>query len=210
MNEAVKNPNLKTMSKSKFPPLPRSFYARSPLKVAPDLLGKILCHEKKGTLTSGRIVEVEAYLGLEDPASHAYRGETPRTKIMFGPPGFVYVYFSYGSHFCMNLVTGKDGVASAVLIRALEPLEGVDIMKRRRKKQKLMDLTSGPGKLTKALGIQGKQNGLDITQKPLWIYEDRLSSSMKWARSPRVGVSRATKRLYRFYVKNSEFISRKG
>jgi DNA-3-methyladenine glycosylase len=189
-------------------PLARPYFARSALVVAPDLLGKILCHRKNGVLTSGRIVEVEAYLGSEDPASHAYYGRTPRNAVMFGPGGHAYVYFTYGNHFCMNVVTGEDGKASAVLIRALEPLEGIEVMKQRRKRNKETDLTSGPGKLTKALAIGRQLNGADLTREPLWISDD--GEKVEWIATPRIGISRAVSRPYRFLVKDSRFVSRKS
>lgn len=188
--------------------LKRSFFGRSPLIVAPDLLGKILVHSKNGIRTSGRIVEVEAYLGNQDPASHAYKRKTERNRVMFGPPGYAYVYFTYGSHFCMNVVTGNDGEASAVLIRALEPLEGVTAMKRRRKKTKEKDLTSGPGKLAQALGIDRKCYGLDLLKKPLWISEERSGNTYKVKRSPRIGIKQAVDLPYRFYLPDSDYLSR--
>ena len=189
--------------------LSRSFYARSALKVAPDLLGKVLCHVSGGVLTTGRIVEVEAYLGTADPASHAWRGPTERNRAMFGPPGHVYVYFTYGNHFCMNVVTGREGVASAVLIRALEPLEGIDLMRRRRGREALGDLTSGPGKLAQALGIDRAAYGLDLTQAPLWIEDDRLYPP-EWLATPRIGISAAIELPYRFVVAGSPFVSRRS
>ncbi|MFQ5700327.1 MAG: DNA-3-methyladenine glycosylase [Acidobacteriota bacterium] len=187
--------------------LPRSFYDRSALLVAPDLLGKILCHRRGGLLTSGRIVEVEAYLGEGDPASHAFRGPSRRNRAMFGPPGHAYVYFTYGNHFCMNVVTGPDGVASAVLIRALEPVEGIAAMRRRRGRTRIEDLTSGPGKLAQALGIDRDAYGLDLRREPLWICTDGLVPS-GCATGPRVGIRAATDRPYRFFLPDSPFVSR--
>ena len=187
--------------------VPRSFYARSPLHVAPDLLGKVLCRERRGVITSGRIVEVEAYLGADDPASHAHRGMTRRNQAMFGPPGHAYVYFTYGSHFCMNVVTGDDGIASAVLIRALEPLDGITAMKRRRGREVVSDLTSGPGKLCQALGIDSALYGHDLTGRPLWI-EDDGAAPPSHVRTPRIGISVATELPYRFLVPDSACVSR--
>lgn len=189
--------------------LPRNFYARSPLAVAPDLLGRILFRRKNGVVTSGRIVEVEAYLGSKDPASHAFRGLTPRNQVMFGPAGCAYIYFTYGNHFCMNVVTGKEGRASAVLIRALEPLDGIPTMKRRRRRSKLADLTSGPGKLTQALHIDRALNGEILIGNKLWISAGRNSSRVRWERTPRIGIREATDRLYRFAVSDSSFVSRR-
>lgn len=176
--------------------------------VAPDLLGKVLCHRRAGVLTSGRIVEVEAYLGESDPASHAYRGPTDRNRAMFGPAGRAYIYFTYGNHFCMNVVTDSEGVASAVLIRALEPLEGIEVMKRRRKGRPVTDLTSGPGKLTAALGIDRRAYGHDLTREPLWIRDDSEAPA-RWIRTPRIGIRRAADLPYRFAVTGSRFTSRR-
>jgi len=186
--------------------LPESFYARDALEVAPDLLGKVLCHRRRGVLTSGRIVEVEAYLGADDPASHACRGETPRNRAMFGPPGRAYVYFTYGNHFCMNVVTGVEGVASAVLLRALEPIDGIRAMTRRRGRKRLLDLATGPGKLTQAMGIDRGAYGLLLTREPLWI-EDRGDGGGEWRRTPRIGIREAVDRRYRFILDASPFVS---
>lgn len=188
--------------------LPRSFYARGALSVAPDLLGKVICHRRDGVLTAGRIVEVEAYLGSADPASHAWRGPTPRNRAMFGPPGHVYVYFTYGNHFCMNVVTGREGEASAVLIRALEPIEGLESMRQRRGREPLGDLTSGPGKLAQALGIDRAAYGHDLTREPLWIEDDRFAPP-EWVATPRIGISAAIDLPYRFVVAGSPFASRR-
>lgn len=181
-------------------PLPREFYQRSALEVAPDLLGKILCHRQRGVLTSGRIIEVEAYLGSKDPASHAFRGITKRNRVMFGPPGYAYVYFSYGHHYCMNVVTGEEGQASAVLIRALVPMEGIEAMKRRRKRNREKDLASGPGKLTQSLGIGQGDSGTDLTSGKLWISEDE-TEKVPYTRTGRVGVKHGVKLPYRFVVR---------
>ncbi|HLG19208.1 MAG TPA: DNA-3-methyladenine glycosylase [Bdellovibrionota bacterium] len=189
--------------------LPRPFYARPALVVAPELLGKVLCHASNGTLASGRIVEVEAYLDKDDPASHAYRGKTPRNSVMFGPAGFAYVYFTYGNHHCFNVVTGEDGMASAVLIRALEPLKGIEAMRRRRKKRDLYDLTTGPGKLTQALRIDRGRNGADLTQRPLWIEEDGEKDSIPYIQTPRIGISEGMDFPYRFLRSESSFVSKR-
>jgi DNA-3-methyladenine glycosylase len=188
--------------------LPRSFYSRCALEVAPDLLGKILCHKEKGVLTSGRIVEVEAYLGAQDAASHAYRGATDRNRAMYGPPGRAYVYFTYGNHFCMNVVTDREGVASAVLIRAVEPLEGIEAMKRRRRGRSATELASGPGKLTAALAIGRAAYGLDLTGEPLWICDDGAVPPA-FIRTPRIGIRAAADLPYRFLVAGSPFVSRR-
>ncbi|MFH1261968.1 MAG: DNA-3-methyladenine glycosylase [Pseudomonadota bacterium] len=188
-------------------PLPKRFYARSALKVAPELLGKILCRERNGVVTAGRIVEVEAYLGSEDPASHAYRGKTPRNEVMFGPPGHAYVYFTYGTHFCVNVVTGREGEASAVLIRALEPIEGIGVMQRRRNRTKLEELASGPGKLTQALSIGRRLNGNALGQKPLWICDGRNHEPVEFETTARIGITRGVEWPYRFAVAGSRFVT---
>ena len=188
--------------------LSRDFYARPALQVAPDLLGMRLCHRRGRSITSGRIVEVEAYLGTDDPASHAWRGPTDRNRVMFGPPGHAYVYFTYGSHYCMNVVTDQDGVASAVLIRALEPVDGVPLMRRRRGRHRIEDLASGPGKLAQAMGIGPEEYGLDLTREPLWLERDERPARV--VVTPRIGITAAVERPYRFVVADSRFASRRA
>ena len=190
-----------------FAPLPRDFFARPTLVVARALLGQVLVHESPEGVAAGRIVEAEAYLGPSDPASHAYR-RTRRSLVMWGPPGHAYVYFTYGNHFCINVVTEHEGVAGAVLIRALEPVAGVDLMRRRRGVDRLTDLCSGPGKLTQALGISGRHNGQDMTAPPLYVARGALRDGERVGRSPRVGITRAADWPWRFYVEGSPFLSR--
>ena len=149
-------------------PVPRRFYNRDTLIVAPELLGKLLVRRESSGLLVGKIVETEAYRGVDDPASHSYRGKTPRNAVMFGAPGIAYVYFTYGNHYCLNAVTEDEGTPAAVLIRAVEPLEGVDLMMRNRGVEKLTEVGSGPGKLTKALQITREQNGCDLTDPTFW------------------------------------------
>src|SRR5271154_7024042 len=147
-------------------PLERDFYARTAVDVARDCLGKVLVHGK----TAGRIVEVEAYLGVGDRAAHTWRGVTDRTRVIFGEPGHAYVYFIYGMYECLNFVAEPVGQAGAVLIRALEPIAGLPTMRRRRPKAKgVEDLASGPGKLTLAMGITRKLNGADLTKSALQV-----------------------------------------
>src|SRR5258708_18064165 len=144
--------------------LSRSFYTRPAIEVARSLLGKILVHGK----AAGRIVETEAYLGETDPAAHAFRGRTNRTEVIYGPPGHAYVYFIYGMYECLNLVAEPEGTPGCVLIRALEPLEGIELMRTRRPTAKNdTELASGPGRLTLALGITRRENGADVTRGPL-------------------------------------------
>jgi len=191
---------------SRLRPLPRGFYARSVLAVARDLLGHLLVHDGPGGRTVGRIVEVEAYRGADDPASHAYR-LTPRSRIMAGPPGVAYVYFTYGNHHCVNVVTGPPGVASAVLLRAIEPVDGIGLMARRRGTGDLRRLASGPGRLTQAMGISAGHNGWDLTRPPLFIADGRLRRRTI-GRSPRIGIRRAADRPWRFFLRGSPYVSR--
>jgi DNA-3-methyladenine glycosylase len=187
--------------------LDRKFYDRPSLKVARELLGKYLVVQKDGRLLSGKIVETEAYIGFKDPASHAYKGMTPRNEVMFGYPGYAYVYLTYGMHHCLNLVTERNGYPAAVLIRALEPADGVELMKKRRGSQNLKDLTSGPAKLCKALGIDRKLNGADLCSDLIYV-EDRGEVIKKIASSSRIGIKEGKKKNWRFYIKNNEFVSR--
>src|SRR6266404_9653319 len=169
----------------KLRPVPRLFYDRDPKLVAPELLGKILIRRQGRKLLAGRIVEVEAYLGEDDPASHAFRGATDRNRVMFGPPGFAYVYFTYGMHYCVNVTCLKEGTAGAVLIRALEPLAGMEEMAINRDLNLSLEtehvrvlraLTSGPARLCEALAItRTRDDGKDLTslKSDLWIASDR-------------------------------------
>src|SRR5713226_9388700 len=151
--------------------LQREFYARPAIEVARDCLGKILVHGK----SAGRIVETEAYLGVNDRAAHAWRGLTDRTRVLFGPPGHAYVYFIYGMYECLNFVAEPEGQAGCVLIRALEPVAGIQWMRRRRPTaRRLEDLASGPGKLTLAMGITRKLNGADLTRSALQVRRPRV------------------------------------
>ncbi len=189
-------------------PLNRSFFDRSVHEVAPDLLNKVLV----GPNGSGRIVEVEAYGGSDDPGSHAFRGPTPRTELMFGPPGFLYVYFSYGMHWCANVVTEPSGSASAVLLRALEPLSGVSGMYAARGRAKRdVDLCSGPAKLCAALGIDGDLNGLDLTQGSavVRIVDDGVLPPADATATTRIGLSKGADLAWRYVVLNSPHLSRK-
>jgi DNA-3-methyladenine glycosylase len=189
-----------------FRPLPRAFFARGTLAVARDLIGRVLVHETPHGVLAGRIVEAEAYRGPRDPASHAYR-MTPRSRIMWGKPGTAYVYFTYGNHFCVNVVTEREGVAGAVLFRALEPLEGVEIMRRNRGTDDDRLLLSGPGRLTQALGITREQNGADLTVPPFYLARGRRRP-VRVAAGPRVGIRAAVRRPWRFVLAGSPFASR--
>jgi DNA-3-methyladenine glycosylase len=170
--------------------LPRSFYARDSRDLAPDLLNKLLVYDDPDVgRASVRLVEVEAYAGDEDPGSHAYRGETPRNRVMFGPPGFLYVYFTYGMHWCSNVVCGEPGWASAVLLRGGAPVEGIDVMRSRRHlARRDRDLASGPARLTQSLGVTGAQNGADLVRGPVRVLDDGVPSPRWPGRSTRVGL----------------------
>lgn len=186
--------------------LPRSFYRRSVLDVAPDLLGKILVRRKGTALTAGRIVEVEAYGAGDDAASHAFGGPRERNRIMFGEPGFAYVYFIYGMYYCVNVVCEERGIAGACLIRALEPVIGMDVMKKRRGMNDPVRLTSGPGKLCIAMAVDRALNGADFLGQTLWIADGGQTGQPR--RSRRVGIRNATDRLWRFFDGDSPYVSK--
>lgn len=189
-------------------PLPRAFYHRSPRVVARDLLGRVLIRDTADGRVAGRIVEVEAYDGANDPASHAFRGETARNRVMFGPPGHAYVYFTYGMHHCMNVVTGPAGRASAVLIRALEPVEGLDLMRRRRRGVADERLARGPGCVAQALALTRADDGLDLTVGPLWIADgapDRCGRRV--VRTPRIGIRVAADFPWRYVLAGHPCVS---
>jgi len=190
--------------------LPHSFYARPTLTVAEELLGKVLVHRTRQGSASGVIVETEAYIGEDDPACHASFGRTARSEPLFGPPGFAYVYLNYGVHYLMNAVTEADGYPGAVLIRALQPLEGMELMKNRRVPNghgiDEHDLCRGPGNLTKALGITITDNRLDLTTSRLTI-EDRGISVGEIATGPRIGIRVAVERPWRYWVEGHRSVS---
>lgn len=192
----------------------KDFYNRETLKVAQELLGKFLVRKIGKKIIAGKIVETEAYVGLSDLASHASRGKTVRTAPMFGPPGHAYVYLVYGLNYCFNIVTEKENYPAAILIRAIEPAEGADLMKRYRKTQKLIfNLTNGPGKLCQAFKINKTLNSLDLTKNILWI-EDRgvKIKSSEIVAAKRIGVDYAGKyknKPWRFYLRGNPFVSKK-
>ncbi|HEX6261480.1 MAG TPA: DNA-3-methyladenine glycosylase [Actinomycetota bacterium] len=186
-------------------PLPRDFYERSSIALARDLLGKVVVSELGGTRTAGRIVEVEAYRP-DDPASHSFRGPTPGNQTMFGPPGHAYVYVSYGIHRCMNAVA-RSG--SAVLLRALEPLHGLDAMAARRGLDQERLLCAGPGRLCQALGVTRGEDGVDLTAgEGLWITEG--PPPRRVGRTPRIGISVGGDRPWRFVEEGSPYASRRA
>jgi len=175
--------------------LPRSFYARGTVEVARDLLGKVIRHGPAWA----RIVETEAYLGIGDAAAHSARGPTPRTRVIFGPPGHVYVYLIYGMHYCLNIVAEPAGVAGCVLVRAVEPMNaapGIALP------------SSGPGKLTRALGITLDHYGADLTRGPITLHEPSDQESFEIGISPRIGISQAAELPLRFFIRGNRFVSR--
>jgi DNA-3-methyladenine glycosylase len=193
--------------------LPRSFYLDSPELVGRRLLGKLVSSMVEGHRVTGRIVELEAYLGLDDPASHSFIGKTPRNAVLFGPPGFAYVYFIYGMYNCLNVSCQPEGHAGGILIRALEPIEGLDIMARLRKLPSPSNprlLTSGPGRLCQALDItRAAHNGLDVTSRrsPLQFLDDGYRPSAISA-TPRIGITKAVDHPLRFLIKGNAFVSK--
>ncbi len=193
--------------------LPREFYRQDVTITARELLGKIFCRNLDGNLLAGRIVEVEAYDHPGDPASHSYRGETPRNKVMFGEGGVVYVYFIYGIHYCLNVVTGKAGEGKAVLLRGLEPLSGMEIMSKNRlgrnytNRREYIGLLNGPAKIAQAYDADLRFNGTDLTSGDFFIADDSAPQNFEIVSSPRIGISRGKEMQLRFYIKNSPFVS---
>ena len=193
--------------------LPRRLYLQTTLRVARALLGKTLVHDGPEGRTAGRIVEVEAYRGPADRAAHSSGGRrTPRNEVMYGPPGYAYVYFIYGMYFCMNVVCQPAGVPEAVLLRALEPLEGVELMRRRRELAEGPEwrLCRGPGALCRALGIGRAENGADLVRGPLRIVDAPPVPAARVARTARIGVAYAgadAARPWRFLVRGSPAVS---
>jgi DNA-3-methyladenine glycosylase len=186
--------------------LPRSFYAGDPRQVAVRLLNKLLVHGE----VAGRIVEVEAYLGSIDPGSHAYRGLTRRTTTMFGPPGHLYVYFTYGMHWCANVVCASEGEAGAVLLRALAPVSGLDVIRSRRPKARRMrDLCSGPARLAQALALDGTYDGADLVAGPVIITDDGIPPPPDPGVSVRIGLSpgKGEEHPWRWYVRGDPNVS---
>jgi DNA-3-methyladenine glycosylase len=191
------------------PRFPRGFFARYTPEVAKDILGSVLVRRIGGKVLSGRIVETEAYRGSDDPASHAFRGMSERTQVMFGKPGFAYVYFIYGNHYSLNVTTEAEGEAGAVLVRALAPLRGIVEMRANRGKERLIDLTSGPGKLAKALVIDRSLNGEDlINSKKLFLLRGEKPERIGVSR--RIGLSVAQETEWRYYVEGDPFVSRQN
>ena len=193
--------------------LKKNFYNRNTLKVAQDLLGKFLVRKIGDKIIAGKIVETEGYVGPSDLASHASRGKTTRTAPMFGPPGHAYIYLVYGLNYCFNIVTEKENYPAAVLIRAIEPTAGINLIKEYRKTQKsIFNLTNGPGKLCQALKIDKTLNNLDLTDRTLWLEDRGLKiKPSEIIATKRIGVDYAGKyknKPWRFYLKGNPFVSK--
>ncbi|MDH3600980.1 MAG: DNA-3-methyladenine glycosylase [Candidatus Tectomicrobia bacterium] len=189
--------------------LPRSFFDRDPVTVARELLGTLLCCDDRGLILVGRIVETEAYLAADDPASHGYRGQTPRNAAMFGPPGHAYIYAMHRYH-CLNVVTQGEGIPSAILLRAVEPLQGMEVMFPRRRTERYANLTSGPGKLCQAFGIDRSLDQWDLIQsRRLWLAEPMSETEVDIGATPRIGVTSARELPLRFCDVSSACLSRR-
>ncbi len=196
-------------------PLPRDFYTRDPRAVSRDLLGKVLVRRQQGKLLTARIVEVEAYLGKDDPAAHSASGRTARNFVLFGPPGLTYVYFIYGNHYCFNVSCLPDGEAGGVLFRALEPISGIEQMAAGRdlvaeEMTDLRKLTSGPGRLAEAFGItRERDNEKDLTSRKsdLFIIDDAFRPQ-RIEVTPRIGITKAAERPLRFFIAGNKFVSK--
>lgn len=195
--------------------LQRDFFARPTLTVARQLLGKILVREIDGQRLSGRIVETEAYIGPHDTACHASKGRTPRTEVMFGPAGYTYIYLIYGMYHMLNFITEQEAFPAAVLVRAIEPIEGVGMMRaHRQKSMPNINLTNGPGKLCQALGVNKNLNRWDITTgRRLWLETGNHSDEFSIATGPRIGIGYAAPKdqtaPWRFWMQGNRFVSRK-
>lgn len=189
-------------------PLPRRFYARPAPALARDALGRVLVCDGPAGRVAGVIVETEAYDGERDPASHAFRGPTARNRVMYGDPGHAYVYLIYGMHVCLNLVAGTRGRAAAVLVRALEPLAGLELMRRRRSGAAWERLARGPGNLGRALALTLRHNGADLTRGPIWLSDrPRRRSAHRVAAGPRIGIRRGLERPWRYWLEGNPCVS---
>jgi len=203
------------MNTAQLQKLPRTFYQKKVLQIAPKLLGKYLVKKEGKQYLVGKIVEVEAYEDKVDEASHAFRGLTKRNKEMFGPAGRLYVYFIYGNHFCCNIVCDKEGIGSAILIRGLEPIDGVEVMAERRfnrtelTHKQFLNLSNGPGKICKALNISKIENGIDLCGEEIFLAEGEKVSPKNVVQSSRIGINKSTELLWRYFIKDNPFVSSK-
>lgn len=185
----------------------QAFFDKDVSELAKDLLGCELVHKSAEGLTAGIIVETESY-HQSDEASHSFRGITKRTRIMFGPPGNIYVYFTYGMHWCFNITAEKVGIGAAVLIRALEPTQGIELMKNRRGKEKIYELCSGPSKLVQAMGITISDYGKPVFSGEFQLKPRGEAANLDIRSGPRIGISKAQDKPWRFWIKDNSFISR--
>jgi len=195
--------------------LSQNFYSRNVITVAKELLGKTIVRKYGSSILSGMIVEVEAYDGSVDRAAHTFNGKTKRNEVMFEQGGLLYVYFTYGVHFCCNVVTGKAGLGNAVLIRAVEPLEGIDIMAKNRfnktdlTESEKINLANGPGKICRAFNIDRRHNGVNLTGSEIFLLYNKKIPKSDIAVTTRIGIKKSVDLPWRFYIKNNKFISKK-
>jgi DNA-3-methyladenine glycosylase len=195
--------------------LGRNFYTRELLTVARELLGKTLVKNDKGKILSGKIVEVEAYDGSVDEAAHTFKGKTKRNEIMFGSGGFFYVYFTYGAHFCCNVVTGQTGYGTAVLIRAVEPIKGINAMIKNRfninlvNEKEKFNLTNGPGKICQAMSINKSHYGLDLTGNNIYLLDAPHIKDNEIVVTKRIGIKKSVDLPWRFYIKDNPYVSKR-
>ncbi len=195
--------------------LDRQFYTRDLLAVANQLLGKLIVKKEKGKILSGKIVEVEAYDGSIDEAAHTFIGKTKRNEIMFNEGGYLYVYFTYGNHYCCNVVTGQEGKGTAILIRAIEPVDGVATMIKNRFNRNLLNekekynLTSGPGKVCQAMSINKNHYGIDLTGEEIYLIDQPIVEMQNVVITKRIGIKKSVDLPWRFYIKDNPYVSRK-
>jgi DNA-3-methyladenine glycosylase len=189
----------------------KDFFLKNTVTVARELIGKKICRKWGDKTLIGTIVETEAYPGKNDPASHTFIGKTKRNAAMFEEGGISYVYFTYGNHYCFNVVTGSKNRGSGVLVRGVEPIEGIDIMMNNRNTTSIYNLTNGPGKFARAFGINRNLNAADlINGNEIYLLESREEKKIKIAKSIRIGITKNTEKPYRFYMKDNPFVSGKG
>lgn len=189
--------------------LPYSFYQKDTISVAKGLLGKIMVFEDGPNRVAGMVVETEAYLGAEDPSCHSARGRSKRNEVMFGPSGHAYIYLIYGIYLCFNVTSGPDDRPEAVLLRAVEPLEGIRTMEKNRGQEDIHNLCSGPGKLVQAMGIDFSLNGTSVVEGPVRFFEEPEPRLFNIVETTRIGISKAADWPLRFYIEGNRFISKK-